>query len=372
MKWLGNKLRSIIERKNLSVVSFSKSIGVTRETVYNWFSGQVPHGLELMKICKELSLNPSVFFEEDLVYSVPKHRMKANAKHTANRDKEADAFICEQAGLFTEDSSSELGLKALAYKDVEASRLACEFRKKSGVLEDQPMGLSNVLHLATYLNIFIVFISFPETIKTDALYSCISKKNRVIFIRSSMNLLDAVYIILHEICHAVINGGFSKETMCQEEIICEKVANLSQFPLCYLNKMQDLFSCCHKSNVGASVVSLKDLSKKNLHTPYGVMKAVDLNFKTKYAQKVAAASTNLKKEICSIKQYLQNHGLESYLSKLQEISPLYFNRIILEKMDSLSDRKLCEILDIEDIAIANELRDLLKRLCYAEKKNNSN
>ena len=236
MKWVGTNLRQIAKEAGFTQADLAAKLNVSRPTVISWMKDQVPKGIELMKLCQLFQCDPECFFENDVVFSYPKHRLPAHAKKTEQLEKNTITLIRDFECLFERDYSEPLQLAFKFHSQSDPFVMAQELRKIAGVTEKNPLKLKDAFDLATALKIFVIPIAFPEELahKTSAFYTLYNNCNKVIFVNNKTNCLDLVYFTLHEICHALSN---SEEIDEAEESFCEKTARAIQFPKCYISKV---------------------------------------------------------------------------------------------------------------------------------------
>lgn len=357
MKWLGEKLKDAVKKMNITQAVFADSIGVSRITVSSWFNGQVPKGIELMKICQLLKISPGSLFDNEVSFSRPRHRLTAHAKKTESLDVAADEMLKDYADFFTKDLSFPLSWVINYHAQSEPQKVAAQLRQLIK-LQDEIIKLKDVCDLAAKLGIFVVPACFAKELsRTSAFYTLYNNCNKVIFIDVKVCYLDLVYFLLHEICHAVINN---RDTDDAEEKFCENVAQIVQFPQNYVAEV-------HQKITGktpqAQISILKQLSVKNCHSIYGISKALDCYYRSTLAKSVGGALGNQKKQMPTLKQLLiEAADLSTFIKKFNSLFPLFFTKVVLDSFPELSDRRLCELLCIEDITYAPALRTELARV----------
>jgi len=363
MKWLGNQLKNAIKQAQKTQESFANDINVSRVTVNAWIKGQVPRGIELMKICRNLGMSPDLFFEDDVAFSCPRHRPKAHAKITESRQHLAEQMITSFHDVFRGNFSNMLTPSLSYTRDSDPARLAKELRECSGLVGDGPLRLQDVFNLAKYLGIFIVPIPFDPELKSSALYTFIDHHNKVIFIDNKTFLLDMVYFILHEICHAIINNT-SNDYDDKEEEFCEKTAGLAQYSDCYIQKIYSMIKLKGRYK-GVVVNLLKEYSVKNHHSLFGIAKAIDIMYGTEWGGIVAPATTKMKKENQASNNLesllLSQDNPHDFLRRFKSISPLYLDQVILKKYKSVTDRRLSELFGLANVLDGNDMRKELER-----------
>ena len=361
MKWVGEHLKSAVKKAGMTQQQFADRMGVSRATVNSWMKDQVPKGIELMGICRHLNITPECFFENDVIYSYPRHRLVAHAKSSRLLEEASIDLINDFAAFFSDDLSEPLSLTINCHKQSNPLTIASELRKVAKLNDDNPIKLQNVFDLATALGIFVIPLPFPSALsKTSAFYTLFNECNKVIFINDSVKCLDLVYFLLHEICHAIIN---SPEVNQAEEDLCEATARAMQFPECYVAKVQIAIAGKTK---GVAINILKDFAVKNHHSLYGIAVALDNYYRTSFASTIGGANQNLNKTLPDLKTLLlEGNDIHLFLQRFFKISPRYFEKIILKVYADISDRKLCELLGLKDVTNVNEIRAELRRCANA-------
>lgn len=361
MKWVGTNLKRVAKEAGFTQADLADKLEVSRPTIISWMKDQVPKGIELMKLCQLLQCSPAVFFENDISFSFPKHRLVAHAKKTNRVDEDTIALIKDFENLFVQDFSEPLQLAFKFHSQSDPIVMAQELRKIVNITESKPLKLQAAFNLAAALGIFVIPIAFPEELahKTSAFYTLYNDCNKVIFVNNKINYLDLVYFILHEICHALSN---SEEIEEAEERFCEESARAVQFPKSYISKV---FSQIKGRSVGITINLLKKLSVENDHSLYGLAKELDHYYGTSWTKRIGGANCNLNKTLPDLKTLLIDDSVRNFLHRFSKISPLFFEKIILKSYNDLSDRKLCELLGLDDIIRVSELREELERCANA-------
>lgn len=62
MNWTGKKLKILCEKRSISPTELAERLGVSRQTIYAWFSGREPRGSHLLKLCRLLELDPQELY----------------------------------------------------------------------------------------------------------------------------------------------------------------------------------------------------------------------------------------------------------------------------------------------------------------------
>ncbi len=361
MKWIGENLKKAVKKAGITQQQLADDLGVSRATVISWMKDQVPKGIELMGICQHLGIAPDCLFENDVLFSYPRHRLVAHAKKSNQLEQASIDLINNFNSFFCEDFSEPLLLTINYHKQSNPLTIASELRKIVNLNDDSPIKLQTVFDLASRLGIFVIPIPFIGILaKTSAFYTLFNECNKVIFINNNVKCLDLVYFLLHEICHAVIN---STEVNQAEEDFCEATARAVQFPECYVAKVH--LAITGKTR-GVAINILKDFSVKNHHSLYGIAVALDRCYKTSFASTIGGANQNLNKSLPNLRSLLlDGNDVHSFIQRFSSISPRYFEKIILKIYTDISDRKLCELLGLEDITNIDEIRVELKRCVNA-------
>lgn len=208
------------------------------------------------------------------------------------------------------------------------------------------------------LGIKVIFRYFPEKIKAYAFYTKIHG-HRIVFVNNSTNIIDLIFPILHEAVHAIrdeiqTNDGFDAE----EEDFCDKVANYIQFPDGYVHMVYDVINGLP---AGVQVNKLKTFGKKYGHALFGIVKQIK-TIEPDFNLKIGGTDSNLKKGFHTIGDILFiGDDPRDYVAKMSELSPL-FTSIILNQINSITNRTLGEMLGIESVMDARAVKDELIKL----------
>ena len=112
---------------------------------------------------------------------------------------------------------------------------------------------------------------------------------------------------------------------------------------------------------GTQVNKLKTFGKKYGHALFGIVKQIK-TIHPDFNLKIGGADSNLKKGFPTIGDILfAGDDPRYYITKLSELSPLFTN-IILNQIDSITDRKLGELLGVESVLDAKAVKDELVKL----------
>ncbi len=362
MEWLGAKIKVLIKENNLSIIKLAELAGVSRQTVNDWINGQVPKGNHLIFLCKTFNVNPDYLFSQDFSGSVtvPVHRTRKSAKVTPDMQKDALELAMEYDLLFR--NAPEPGIlpvmRGQSRSEDTAKKVARDLRGKACANNDLPPDYINTFTLMKNLGIKIIFRDFPAKVKAYAFYTKIHD-HRVVFVNNATNVLDLIFPLLHEAVHAIrdelsINDGFDEA----EEEFCDMVANHVQFPDEYIKMVYEMIK---DLDIPIQINKLKTFGANYSHALYGVIKRIQ-SIDPKFELKVGGADTNLKKKFPTIGEilYRQNEPRE-YVNTIKELSPL-FTKVILDQIDTLTTRKLGELLGIENIMDVKNVKDEFIRL----------
>ena len=362
MEWIGEKIKDLIKENNSSIVKLAKKTGVSRQTVNDWIKGQIPKGNHLINLCKIFNVNPDFFFSKDFdnSISVPVHRIRRTAKVTPAMQKDALEMARTYEVLFRNDANSSVLPVARVHKrnDEIAKKIARELRKRAGIGQDLPPDYEHTFSLLEQLGIKVIFRYFPGKIKAYAYYTKMHG-HRIVFVSNSTNIIDLIFPILHESVHAIrdeiqTNDGIDAE----EEDFCDKVANNIQFPDEYVHMVYDVINGLP---AGVQVNKLKTFGKKYGHALFGIVKQIK-TIDPDFNLKIGGADSNLKKGFPTIGDILFiDNDPRDYVAKISKLSPLFTN-VILNQIDSITNRKLGEILGIESVLDARAVKDELIKL----------
>jgi transcriptional regulator with XRE-family HTH domain len=366
MEWVGQKIKNLIKENNFSIVKLAEKTGVSRQTVNDWIKGQVPKGNHLINLCKLFNVNPDFFFSKDFdsSISVPVHRTRKTAKVTQAMQKDALEMAETYEVLFKNDADSSVVpvVRIHNRSDEAAKKIAVELRKRAGISQDLPPDYEQTFSLLEQLGIKVIFRYFPDKIKAYAFYTKIHG-HRIVFVNNSTNIIDLIFPILHEAVHAIrdeiqINDAFDTE----EENFCDKVANFIQFPDEYIHIVYDVINGLSK---GIQVNKLKAFGKTYSHSLFGIVKLIK-TIDPGFDLKIGGADSNLKKGFPTIGDILfAGDESRDYVAKISKLSPLFTN-VILNQIDSITNRKLGEILGIESVLDVKAVKYELIRMKKAD------
>jgi transcriptional regulator with XRE-family HTH domain len=364
MKWEGLKLKELAKSKKLSLQDLAEEVGVSRQTVNDWIKGQVPKGNHLLLLCRLLGVNPGAVFSDEFedVISVPTHRQRMHSKLTESAQKAALEFSKEYLSIFKNSKGSEI-LPVVRTQDNkgldDAKKIAEKLRLLSGIPEERPFDYKHTFKLAEALGIHVIFRDFPASIKSYAFYVKIHS-HRVVFVNNSTNIIDLIFPLLHESVHA-IRDEISSEGVYdeEEEAFCDLVAGFVQFPPSYVELVYSTIKRLHQAQ---QVNTLKNFAAKYNHSLYGIVKAIKVA-KPDFELQVGGADTNLRKQSPTIGTIISaGDDARKFLETMHALSGNFLN-LIAAQIESISNRKLAEILGIDGELDAKEIRvELVRQL----------
>jgi transcriptional regulator with XRE-family HTH domain len=362
MKWEGLKLKELAKRKKLSFQDLAEGVGVSRQTVNDWIKGQVPKGNHLLLLCRLLGVNPGAVFSDEFedVISVPTHRQRMHSKITESTQRAALEFSKEYLSIFKNSKGSEI-LPVVRTQDNkgldDAKKIAEKLRLLSGIPEERPFDYKHTFKLAEALGIHVIFRDFPASIKSYAFYVKIHS-HRVVFVDNSTNVIDLIFPLLHETVHAVrdeiTTAGEYDEV---EETFCDLVAGFIQFPPSYVELV---YNTINGLGEALQINKLKYFATKYSHSLYGIVKAIKI-VKPDFNLQVGGADVNLRKQFPTIGTIISDgDDVRKFLEIMHGLSRNFLN-LVAAQIDSISNRKLAEILGIDGELDAKEIRAELIR-----------
>lgn len=362
MKWEGSRLKELANNKSISIQEIGKRVGVSRQTVNDWIGGQVPRGNHLLSLCRLFGINPGVLFADDFqnAISVPIHRQKMNSKITASTQKAALELSKEYLSIFKNCQRPEVVpvIRTQRNKDqTDVRQIAEKLRSWTGIPDDKPFDYGYTFKLAQTLGIHVIFRYFPGSIKSYAFYVKIHG-HRVVFVNNATNILDLIFPLLHESVHAVRDeisseGGYDEE----EEAFCDSVAGCVQFPKSYVDLV---YGAIRRLNKPQQVITLKSFAATYGHSLYGIVKAIEM-LNPSFKLPVGGADSNLRKRFCTIGEEISSEkDVRKFLSSMHSLSPNFFN-VVASQIDSISNRKLAEVLGLDSELDAGEIKAELQR-----------
>lgn len=361
MKWNGSKLRELAREKDFKLQKIAESVGVSRQTVNDWIKGQIPKGNHLILLCQIFQVSPGSFFYDDSssFISVPVHRARMGAKITVSMQKDAVSLAKEYLNLFRNFKSPAVvqQIRSNERNKDNARKVAKKLRQLSGITKSIPIDYEHAFKLAEHLGINLIFRTFPETIKSYAFYTRIYG-HRIVFVNNATSIIDLVFPLLHEFVHATRDDiEISGEYEDDEDRFCDDVANFIQFPEEYV---EIVYKAIKGLGPPHKIKVLKGNARLYKHSLHGMVKAIQ-NIHPSFNLSVGAADTNLRKEFPDVGTIMINGGEpRGYVQRLFELSKNFMN-VIAEQIDHTSDRRLAEILDIENPLDAKEVKFEIKK-----------
>ncbi|MBF0510299.1 MAG: helix-turn-helix domain-containing protein [Deltaproteobacteria bacterium] len=356
-------IKELIKNNGLTLQRLATKIGVSRQSVNDRINGQIPKGHHLVSLSQSLGVNPSDLFtsKPDDSISVPAHRKRGAAKIKPATTAEAFKLAKEYKGLFFNDAAGarltevwKLELGDAAPDSISIKPIVRQLRSESGISPDSPMKYKHVFSMLDKLGIVVIFRNFHGQ-KAYAFYSKIYGRH-VIFVNTATNIMDLIFALLHETGHALLDRN--GETFSDEdESVCDRLAGYVQFPDSYVD---DVYESIKGLQPGEQINKLKYRSRKYGHSLHGVVTKIK-GINPDFDLNVHAADTNLKKEFPSIGQILfEADGAREYVDRLFNFTPR-FMKIIVSQLDTLSYKKLAELLELSSTLDALEVHDELTR-----------
>jgi transcriptional regulator with XRE-family HTH domain len=363
MQWQGEKLKSLAKEQNIALQEIAEKLGVTRQTVTAWISGQIPKGHHLVSICSILGVDPSAFFLEEggdvAVGTV--HRTRMTAKVNPRMQESSINLAKEYSFLFWNDTASQLipVVKIGSRSADDAVQIADTLRVLAKVPDSRPINYSETFGLLSALQINVVFRMFPNEIKSYAFHTRLYG-HRLVIVNTDTNILDLIFPMLHESVHALREDTDRDhlEYSPEEESFCDNVASNIQFTPYYIDQAYRLLSGLKP---GAQVNTLKKLAGSNNHSLHGVVKRIQM-IDSRFQLAVGGADNNLKEQFPTIGEILWGDGdVRRFVEKYKTLSPHFFNRLA-GHIGELTIGKLAELLDLPSVLDAKEVRDELTRI----------
>jgi len=365
MAWEGERLRLASKERGVSLSKLAEILKVSRQTVNDWVNGQVPKGNHLMEISRLMEVPPGYFFRNDTQahISVPLHRKRGQAKLNEKMKVEAVDIATQYEALFK--SATEPGLvpvMRIDRRDTEnAQIIAAKLRELSGIEPNRPLDYDHTFQLLHGLRIVNIFRQFPPNLKGYAFY-CKIHGHRVVFVNTDTNILDLIFPLLHETVHAIRDEGASAISDPEEELFSDTVSNLSQFPEEYVRTVHRAIKGRSK---GTQVNLLKEFSKKNAHSLFGIVEQIK-RLDPELDLQGGDANSNLKKLFPSIGQVLfQEEDAHLFVSRLRKLSPLFFE-ILKGQIHSATTRRVAEWLGLESGLDAQQAAKEIRRIAAAQ------
>ena len=359
MKWDGIKIKELAKKNGISYQILADKVGVSRQTVNDWIKGQIPKGNHLLMLCSLFEVNPDVLFIEniDQYLKVPVHRTQRRIHITSEMQETAKTLANEYSWIFRNyNKSSVLPVIRTHGFDFEAAiEIADQLRSIPAISDNKPIDYQHTFELSEKLGITIIFRYFPDSLKGYAFYTQIHN-HRVIFVNCFTNVLDLIFPLLHEFVHA-IRDEEEKEYNRTEEEFCDLVACKVQFPDEYVEMV---YKAIEGLKASLQINKLKEFARFNKHSIHGICKAIkylDPQFTLSYG----GADTNLKTEFPAIGEILFQHDdTRTFIQILKSLNN-NFVKILTMQLDSISNRKLAELMGLEGSLDAKEIRaELIK------------
>lgn len=363
MSWTGSRIKERAKEINVTLVKLSEAVGVSRQTINAWVGGQVPRGQHLIKLCKELSIEPGYFFEthKERLVSAPQHRTVGNKKVTDEMRVATMDMAIQYINLFRAAPSSDLVpvVRSRKRDEEDAKKVAVQLREVSDINTDKPMDFDHIFDMLDNLGVYTIFRPFPDNVskKIYAFYSKIADQ-RVVFVNTDTNIIDLKFQLLHETVHAVRDESPDFENTEAEDAFCDLVAGYIQFPEEYVGLVAQAIEDCAN---GVVINKLKEFAKTHKHSMYGVVKRLERSG-VRLGVNVAPADINLRKTIPKVGEIIFSDGdARSYISKLHKLSPRFIT-LVAEQVEHASIRKIGEWLGLNSSMDAQVVVEELRRI----------
>ena len=365
MSWQGQHIKTLAEKKKLTLKSVAAQVGVSRQALNDWTRGQVPKGGHLLRLCKTLGVAPEVFFssERDARITVPMHRARQTAKLTDSMQEKAKDLAAGYELLFREASDPGLvqSLRIYNKNEAEISKASSSLRKLSGVENDAPMSFHHIFTLLKNLGVNLVFSDFHEKIKAYAFYTKINN-HRVVFVNFKTKAFDLIFSILHESIHSIrdesnaYNDSYLYDN--EEEDFCDQIASRAQLTNGYFSFLLEAIQGLSHNN---QLSQLAKYAAKNNHTMHAIQKRIGAELPD-FGDNLYRVETKLRKASPTMRELLfKAKDARAYIELWKSVSPVYLGHVV-EQSQKLSPRRLCELLSIDSELDAIEAKAELVRL----------
>ena len=241
-------------------------------------------------------------------------------------------------------------------------RLASEFRRLSGVRENVPMGYGDVFKLANSLDMCIVFREFPKVLADTYAFHYPVNGISVIFVDTCARVTDLIFILLHEICHAVRRNNTSS---ADEDDFCDRVADAAQFPQIYLNEM---LHGLNSASIWEEQLTFL-LPKLKLFSLLGLYKSFErrglpVTWLIKSKGEVKRINADYQEKVPMMKDVLipRDATPEKVCENYQLFSTLFFMCFLLPQLDNMTDRFIARIFDLPCGSDGREILQVLRKM----------
>ena len=358
MKWNGQKIKDLLERRKVTITSLAGSIHVTRQTVHNWVNGSLPKGQDLLRLCDFFRVGAEEFFgEQESSVTLIAHRTHRKAASTPKKMEEARNLASEYVAFFHD--AKPLGIVSSLLDistDTEYIRkLALQIREFSGIESAMPMTYEAAFKLLRKLGIFAIFQDFPSDMKSYAFF-CKIEHNRVVMINSATHVVDLIFQLLHETIHAIRSENAPRNPSPDEESVCDAVACFAQFPKEYVMKVAGEIE---GASAKGAIQTLQAFAVKNGHSMHGLARAFEAHDIKKLPKdiNIYPAEKDLRERTPTIGRILFGKAEpRDFLHRLKRLSP-YFAEELKRQAGSMSDRKLALLIGLPSGIDARLIRE---------------
>lgn len=361
MKWLGKKLKDVVEKRYGTQDEFCAKIGVTRQAYSAWVnSDKIPNGKSLMQIARELKMSVAAFFEDDVCMN-PQFMPIHNATNSPEKMRAARELAEEYQGVIRIDNAPVFQQVCDLPTD-DYMRLASEFRRLAEVSENSPIGYGDVFKLANSLNICIVFREFPEVLRDTYAFHYPVNSISVIFVDINAHVTDLVFILLHEICHAVRRNNTCSE---EEDDFCDRVADAAQFPQIYLNEVQHGLNGVQNADEQLTFLlpKLKKFSLLGLYKSFE-RRHMAISWRLGSKDKIREINAQHQRMIPKMRNVLipSDATPEKVCENYQMFSNLFFMCFLLPQLDNMTARFVARIFNLPCGSDGEEILRVLRKM----------
>ena len=358
MKWLGEKLKDLVETRYRSQDEFCDKIKVSRQSFSSWVNeGNIPNGKSLLAIAVELQISIADLFEDTVVAS-PQFMPAHNALVNPESFDEANALAEEYSNIISYDSLVFSQICELSTDKFK--QLSKQFRSFAEVDEISAMTYGDVFKLAHKLGICIIFRKFSNNLSEVYAFHRMINGVPVIFVDTESFVTDLIFVLLHEICHSVRRNN---DTDASEDEFCNKVADLAQFPDSFLNRLQvELNRADKETQKGIIAKYARDFSVLGLYKSFE-RRGIEVNWHyTKDQIKAVSSGINdcigkigdiLSPDTASAKEICLNYFT---------FSSLFFKKFLLPNLENMTARFVAQIFDLSNGEDGQALLEELKEL----------
>lgn len=228
-----------MEQKGLSSAQIATQLDISRESISQWFSHQkfprpkhllaLANLLELKfdEIVNRSSLNEPIIQFRKYRRSNVKPEEKARARELGFALRFIVPYLPEKyRSFFQSIALSRVENEYHFYQEV-----ASEVRSKViGVSNDDIISIAHILNAYERLRIVLIPVIWSDH-KRSALHVFLPRSSTTfVYINLSVNIEDTLFMLLHELVHALIRDVTNKRESVDEEHLCDGIASAILFP----------------------------------------------------------------------------------------------------------------------------------------------